>query len=144
MKCRRDLFITGISGIIFFSQLAPDSYRDETKQEFDLQASIKRGKEVYIDQCLTCHAEDGEGLEGVYPPLAKADYLMADSVRSIKQTLYGAKDEMVVNGKTYKKEMKGIDLTNEQASDVLNYIRNSWGNEGAAITPADVEAARNK
>lgn len=139
MKRGRDIFLTGISVIIFFSQLA-----FETKQEFDLKASIKRGKEVYVSECLTCHSEDGQGVEGLYPPLAKADYLMADSVRSIKQTLYGAKGEMIVNGKTYNTEMKGIDLTNEQASDVLNYVRNSWGNEGAAITPGNVEAARNK
>ena len=139
MKYIRPLFIIGISVSIFFPEFA-----FKQKQEFDLKASIKRGKEVYIDQCLTCHMENGEGLEGLYPPLAKADYLMADSVRSIKQTLYGATGEMIVNGKTYNKEMKGIDLTNEQASDVLNYIRNSWGNEGAAITPEAVEAARNK
>ena len=138
MKYGRYIFIIGISAPIFSTLVAFN------QKEFDLKASIKRGKEVYIDQCVTCHSEEGEGLEGVYPPLAKADYLMADSVRSIKQTLYGAKGEMIVNGKTYNKEMKGIDLTNEQASDVLNYIRNSWGNEGAAITPDQVEAAKNK
>ena len=139
MKHTRHIFIIGISAAILFTQFA-----FKHKQEFDLKASIKRGKDVYIAQCLTCHMENGEGLEGVYPPVAKADYLMADSVRSIKQTLYGVKGEMTVNGKVYNTEMKGIDLTNEQASDVLNYIRNSWGNEGGAITPDAVEAARNK
>ena len=130
MKYKRDLFITGIAGVIFFTQLA-----FEQKQEFDLKASMKRGKEVYIAECLTCHMENGEGVEALYPPFAKADYLMADRKRSIQQTLYGVKGEMKVNGKIYNTEMKGIDLTNEQTSDVLNYIRNSWGNEGSAITP---------
>ncbi|HET9825972.1 MAG TPA: cytochrome c [Chitinophagaceae bacterium] len=139
MKYTRHIFIIGIAAAIFLPQSA---FRQ--KQEFDLKASIKRGKDVYIAQCLTCHMENGEGIEGLYPPLAKADYLMADSIRSIKQTLYGVKGEMTVNGKIYNTEMKGIDLTNDQASDVLNYVRNSWGNEGAAITPDKVEAARNK
>jgi mono/diheme cytochrome c family protein len=69
---------------------------------------------------------------------------MADKKRSIQQALYGATGEMKVNGKTYTTPMNGFELTDEQASDVLNYVRNSWNNKCAAITPADVKAARNK
>ena len=111
-------------------------------QKFDLKASIERGKEVYNIHCITCHMEKGEGLEGAFPPLAKADYLMADKARSIKQILNGASGEMTVNGKTYNGEMPAIDLTDEQVSDVLNYVRNSWGNKGAAVTPAEAKAQR--
>ena len=111
-------------------------------QKFDLKASIERGKEVYDINCTSCHMEKGEGLEGAFPPLAKSDYLMADKARSIKQILNGASGEVVVNGKTYNGEMPAMDLTDEQVSDVLNYVRNSWGNKGAAVTPAEVKAQR--
>ena len=111
-------------------------------QKFDLKASMARGKEIYSTQCITCHMEQGEGIEDVFPPLAKSDYLMADKKRSIQQVLYGATGEMKVNGKTYNGDMASFDLTDEEASDVLNYIRNSFGNKGAAILPADVKAAR--
>jgi nitrite reductase (NO-forming) len=114
----------------------------QKKQKFDLKASIERGKEVYSTQCITCHMEKGEGIEGAFPPLAKSDYLMADKNRSIKQILEGVTCEMTVNGKTYNGEMPAIDLTDEQVSDVLNYVRNSWGNKGAAVTPAEVKAQR--
>ena len=112
------------------------------KQKFDLKASIARGKEVYTAQCLSCHQEQGEGIEDVFPPLAKSDYLMADKTRSIKQTLHGVSGEIKVNGKIYNGEMSGFDLTDEEVSDVLNYIRNSWGNKGGAITPQEVAATR--
>ena len=111
-------------------------------QKFDLKASIERGKEVYNAQCITCHMEKGEGIDGVFPPLAKSDYLMADKNRSIKQILEGASGEMTVNGKTYNGEMPAINLTDEQVSDVLNYVRNSWGNKGAAVTPAEIKGQR--
>jgi len=111
-------------------------------QKFDLKASIERGKEVYDINCTSCHMEKGDGLEGAFPPLAKSDYLMADKARSIKQILNGASGEMVVNGKTYNGEMPAMDLTDEQVSDVLNYVRNSWGNKGGAVTPAEVKAQR--
>ena len=109
---------------------------------FDLKASMERGKEVYATYCLSCHMEEGEGLEGVYPPVAKSDYMMADVKRSIQEILYGVTGEMKVNGIVYNTDMPGYDLSDEEASDVLNYIRNSWGNKGAPVLPKDVKAAR--
>src|SRR5688500_8525906 len=115
----------------------------QKKQKFDLKESIERGKEVYTAQCITCHMEKGEGLEGAFPPLAKADYLMADKNRSIKQIIEGVTGEMKVNGVVYNGAMPAIDLTDEQVSDVLNYVRNSRGNKGAAVTPGEVKSQRN-
>jgi nitrite reductase (NO-forming) len=112
------------------------------KPVFDLKASMDRGKEIYQAQCLTCHQEGGEGLEDVYPPLAKSDYLMADKKRSIVQIIKGASGPMKVNGKEYNTEMLALDLNDKEVSDVLNYVRNNWGNKGPAVTPEDVKLAR--
>lgn len=113
------------------------------KPSFDLKASIARGKEVYGSYCISCHMEQGEGIETVYPPVAKSDYLMADKKRSIILTLKGLSGEIKVNGKTYNGEMTSFDLTDQEVSDVLNYIRNSFGNKGGAVTPEEVKAQRN-
>lgn len=109
---------------------------------FDLKTSVTRGKEVYNMYCMSCHMEQGEGIEEVYPPLAKSDYLMADKKRSIQQILYGVSGPITVNGKNYDADMTGFVLTDQEASDVLNYIRNSFGNKGGAILPAEVNATR--
>ena len=114
----------------------------QKKPAFDLKASIARGQEIYLAQCITCHMEAGEGVEGVYPPLAKADYLMADKKRSVIQVLKGARGPMKVNGKSYDAEMTAFDLGDKETSDVLNYIRNSWGNKGEVVRPEEVKAAR--
>ena len=112
------------------------------KQKFDLKASIARGQEIYIAQCMSCHMEQGEGIEDLYPPLAKSDYLMADKKRSIDNVIHGLSGEIKVNGKAYNMEMTAFDLPDQDVSDVLNYIRNSWGNKGAAVTPEEVTAVR--
>ncbi len=108
----------------------------------DLKASIDRGKNIYTTQCITCHLEQGEGIETVYPPLAKSDYLMNNNKRAIQQILYGLNGEIKVNGVTYNGVMNSFDFTDDEVSDVLNYIRNSFGNKGAAITPEEVKASR--
>ncbi len=116
----------------------------QQKPKFDLKASAERGKEIYLRNCISCHMEQGEGLEGIFPPLAKSDYMLADKKRAIQQTLYGVTGEMTVNGKSYNGEMNAYDLTDEQTSDLMNYIFNSFENKGGVITPADVKAARKK
>ncbi len=112
------------------------------KPSFDLKSSMARGKESYTTYCISCHMEKGEGIENVYPPLAKSDYLMADKKRSIQQVIYGVNEQMTINGKKYELEMTGFDLSDQEVSDVLNYVRNSFGNKGDAVTPGHVRAAR--
>jgi mono/diheme cytochrome c family protein len=127
------------SALLFLS-IALSSF--QKKSPFDLKASVARGKEVYISYCISCHMEQGEGIESVYPPLAKSDYLMADKKRSIQQLLNGVSGPMKVKGVAYNSEMSGFDLSDQEASDVLNYIRNSFGNKGEAVRPEEVKAVR--
>lgn len=128
------LFILAGTGLCLLS------FQD--KKNFNLKASVERGKGIYDTYCLSCHMEKGEGLEDVYPPLAKSNYLMADKKRSVQQVLYGVNGEIKVNGKVYNGDMTGFDLTDQEASDVVNYIRNSFGNKGEAVTPEEVKAWR--
>jgi mono/diheme cytochrome c family protein len=114
----------------------------QEKPEFDLKKSILRGKEIYLAQCATCHREAGEGVEGVYPPLAKSDYLMADNKKSAQGILYGLNGPIKVNSVSYDAEMPLFDLNDQKLSDLLNYIRNSWGNKGGAVKPEDLKAMR--
>lgn len=109
----------------------------------DLAASVKRGEGVYTSTCLSCHQADGAGVPGVFPPLAKSDYLMSDPKRAIRTVLHGLEGEIAVNGESYNQQMPSQShLTDEQVADVLNYVRNNWGNKGPAIKAAQVKAER--
>ncbi|MFV8335624.1 c-type cytochrome [Flavobacterium sp. RSP29] len=110
-------------------------------QNFDLKASIVRGKTIYNTQCASCHMEEGNGIEGVFPTLVKSDYF-ADKNRLIKVVTTGLRGPIVVNSVNYDGEMPAIDLTDEQVADVLNYVRNSWGNEAKAVLPSEIQQAK--
>ena len=47
-------------------------------QKKPLEQSIADGKEIYNDFCVQCHLDNGEGVSGVFPPLAKSDYLLGN------------------------------------------------------------------
>lgn len=102
-------------------------------QNNTLKQSIERGSEIYTDFCMTCHLPNGEGLENVYPPLAKSDYLMKNREASIRGIKYGLKGEIIVNGKTYNSVMVAMGLSDDEVTDVMNYITNSWGNKNDNI-----------
>lgn len=113
-------------------------------QKDDLAKSIKRGKEVYTNYCMNCHMEDGKGTPDNNPPLAKADYIRKPAKSLINIILDGQSGEVVVNKKKYNTIMPPQPyLSDEQVADVLNYVRNSWGNKIAGmVTAAQVKVLR--
>ena len=117
-------------------------FNNKEEQSNDLKASMARGQELYLANCVACHMKTGEGINNVFPPLAKSDYLMADVPRSIKQILNGASGEMKVNGVVYNGTMTAFDLKDQEVADILNYIRNSWGNKGRLVKAEEVKKAR--
>lgn len=113
-------------------------------QVFSLPKSIERGKEVYTTYCQNCHMENGQGVPGMNPPVAKSDYLKHPAAELIKLVLKGQTGNVKVNGVTYSTPMLPLDyLTDEQIADALNYSRNAWGNKNpVAITPSQVKSLR--
>lgn len=109
-------FIFLLFSIVIFSQ--------------EKEKSIERGKNLYEDLCLRCHSPDGNGVKGVYPPLAKSDFLFThikESIIAVKQG--GIEGEIVVNGVVYDSQMENMGLYSDEVADVMNYILNSWGNK---------------
>jgi mono/diheme cytochrome c family protein len=110
------------------------------EQDTELQQSIKRGKSIYTDMCVTCHLPNGKGVPKVYPPLAKSDYLMEKREASIKAVKYGLRGKILVNGVEYKGIMSNLGLYEDEVADVMNYVTNSWGNKNPKmITEKEVE-----
>ncbi|GAA4813341.1 cytochrome c [Litoribaculum gwangyangense] len=128
---------------LIFISLTISTFSSCFSQNKALEESIERGSLVYEDFCVTCHLPNGEGVENVYPPLAKSDYLMKNLQGSIKGVKYGQKGEIIVNGKTYNGYMAPLGLGNDEIADVMNYVTNSWGNKNEKmITETEVSAIK--
>ncbi len=94
------------------------------------EESLERGKLLYQDLCSRCHMPDGKGVVGIYPPLAKSDYLfnkLKESILAVKEG--GIEGEIIVNGIKYNTQMENLGLYEDEVADVVNYILNSWGNK---------------
>ena len=102
-------------------------------QKKPMEQSIADGKEIYNDFCVQCHLDNGEGVSGVFPPLAKSDYLLNNIEMSIRALKYGLSGTIVVNGEEYDGVMQNQGLDNLEIADVMNFILNNWGNESKEI-----------
>jgi len=105
------------------------------------KASYENGKTVYSTYCQSCHMEDGNGVPSAFPSLVKTGRL-ADKNKLAKIILQGLRGKHTVNGIDYDGEMAPIAITDQEVADVINYIRNSWGNKAPYIKVADVVAAK--
>ena len=116
---------------------------DAVQEEVNAIATLDltKGKELYDLKCKVCHQENGEGMSGAFPPLAKADYLFNNLAEAVIGVITGQSGELTVNGTVYNSVMPPNVLTDEEATDVMNYILNSWGNQHDAITVVDGKLA---
>jgi mono/diheme cytochrome c family protein len=99
---------------------------------------IARGKRVY-NKCISCHQANGQGLPGIYPPLAGSDWMGKSPDILVRIIHNGLNGPIVVNGNTYNNVMTGFsDLSDKEIAEVLSYIRNTWGNSYPIITEEEV------
>jgi nitrite reductase (NO-forming) len=104
---------------------------------------IQAGRELFVGTCSVCHQATGTGLPGVFPPLAKSDYLAADPKRAIDVLLHGLTGKVTVNGSEYDSVMPAMSQLNDDSiANILTYVLNSWGNPGGRILTDDVMKAR--
>ena len=120
---------------------SPDAVLVETPDD-PADAKYPKGAKIYKEKCFICHQANGEGIPGAFPPLKNSDYLFADKVRAVAQTLNGSHEEMVVNGVTYTAPMTPQVDNKEDAVAVINYVLNAWGNDGGTVSMEDVKGVK--
>ena len=106
-------------------------------------SQYKQGEAVFQRYCLSCHQAKGQGVQGMYPPLAGNDILRSSNDSLIKILLQGKSGQLVVNGNNYAGMMPPqAYITDQQVADVLNYVRNVLGKYPSQVTTDEVAAIR--
>jgi nitrite reductase (NO-forming) len=104
---------------------------------------VKAGQALFAGTCSTCHQANGEGLQGVFPPLAKSSLLRETPDRIVDIMLHGLSGPVTVNGQQFNSVMPPMtQLTDDEVANIGTYVLNSWGNPGGQIHKADVAERR--
>lgn len=102
------------------------------------------GAQVFSTQCIACHQATGQGIPGVFPPLAGSDWVNGKENLIVQILLHGIEGRIVVKGANYEGAMPnfGEKLNDAQIAAVTSYVRSQWGNSASAISAATVAAER--
>jgi mono/diheme cytochrome c family protein len=111
------------------------------------QGQLERGGQIYNELCFACHGTDAMGTPKpelattMAPPLAGSPRVNAHRDYIVKVVLRGLAGS--VDGKTYTDMMIPMDNNSDEwIAAVGSFVRNSFGNGGGFITPADVARVR--
>lgn len=117
-------------------------------QKLSKEMLLARGETVYASTCQMCHMGAGEGVKGVFPPLAGSDYMQKIATAKNRDPLIGIvvnglSGPITVSGVQYNSVMPPIGgVSDDDIAAVLTYVTNSWGNSASIFTEEEVVRAR--
>jgi mono/diheme cytochrome c family protein len=105
-----------------------------------------KGREIFQKICAACHQKDGEGKDGLAPPLVGSEWVLAPrGDRLVRIVINGLSGPIQVRGKTWNLAMPPLkeNLGDDQIAVVLSYVRSRLaGNHAGLITSEAAAAAR--
>jgi cytochrome c553 len=101
-------------------------------------ASLALGRRLYADRCADCHGAGGQGVPGVYPPLAGNPTVLAPEVHNLVQLLRhgGFAPSTRENPRPYG--MPPQDLTVTETTALINHLRQAWAPHAGAVAETEV------
>lgn len=137
----QNLRITGCLWIMSCSLIVVGCNTRATNQT-KFQQYYVQGEVLYQAHCSNCHQKGGTGLGLLYPPVNKSDFMDNHFEEVICLIKNGRKGELLVNGKLYNKEMKGIgSLTELEIAEIATYIYNTWDHQRGIVEVKEIAAA---
>lgn len=105
---------------------------------------VLNGGQIYAANCQACHQANGQGLPGVFPPLAGSQWVTGEPSALTQILLHGLTGPIEVLGITYNGTMPafGKQLSDEEIAAVATHIRSRWSNSASPVDAAAVAAAR--
>lgn len=105
---------------------------------------MRAGEALYVDNCAACHTRDGRGIANLFPALGGSALVQSDAATGAIHVVLEGSRSAATDAAPTGPAMPGFAwrLTDGQVADVVTYIRNAWGNAGAAVTADQVAKLR--
>ena len=114
----------------------PPAAAPAAAQVFTLAQQMQQGEKIFNGTCAVCHQTSGEGMPPMYPALKGSKIATGPLPGHLSRVLFGKPGTAM---QAFKDQ-----FSDEELAAVITYERNSWGNKGSVVQPADIQAAKAK
>ncbi len=117
---------------------------DEMADNLDRKGKPVHAELLYNIYCRNCHQTDGNGDGSRFPPLAGSEWVNSNKTVLINVVLNGMTGAIQVKGQNYNDTMPAHAsfLTDKEISEILTYVRLSFGNKSGPVSEKEVAEVR--
>jgi mono/diheme cytochrome c family protein len=122
----RKLNDSDIRAIVAYLKSTPATPSYVSAERTDFTGSHPAGADVYLNHCASCHQLHGEGVKDSIPALAGNGAVLAKGPDDVIRVVLGG---LEAQGSYAPMAAVGATMTDQEIADVVNYVRQSWGNQ---------------
>ena len=108
---------------------------DDPNKQWDVKELIARGEKVYAGICVACHQASGQGSPALKAPALAGNKFVVGAEQGPIDTVLNGRPNTAMQA--FKQQ-----LSDTEIAAVITYARNTWGNKGSDVQPAEVKARR--
>ena len=144
------MVLFGAAYLLFSESFGPSEWGDRRTLS-DLSGTpaatagggVADGKVLYAANCVACHQAKGEGLPGVFPPLAGSEWVIGDARTLAHILVFGVNGEMQVKGNVYNGSMPAFaHLSDADLAALASHIRSNWSNQAPPVDAETIALTR--
>jgi len=123
---------------VYLKDIPADKTQATAKRTEGGKRALSRGEVIYTKNCSACHRKNGAGYAKIFPSLKGSSAVQAKLPDTVIHIVLGGAKTAKTAGEPTALPMPAFDrkLDDQEVAELVNYIRNAWGNR-ASLTSAD-------
>jgi mono/diheme cytochrome c family protein len=122
----------------------PVVYDNATTDALRDSPATQPGAALYANNCASCHGFDAKGFISYMPALAGNPVVLDQDPSSLINVVLNGSVPLLSQGTpdAYRMPQFRQQLSDQDAADVITFMRNRWGNQAPAVTATQVAKLR--
>jgi mono/diheme cytochrome c family protein len=120
------------------------AYDNATTDALRNSPATQPGAAIYASDCASCHGFDAKGFTSYMPAVAGNPVVLDENPSSLINVVLNGSVPLVVAGTpdAYRMPQFRQQLSDQDAADVITFMRNRWGNQAPEVTATQVAKLR--
>jgi mono/diheme cytochrome c family protein len=120
------------------------AYDNATTDALRNSPTTQPGAAIYATDCASCHGFDAKGFATYMPALAGNPVVLDENPSSLINVVLNGSLPLVAQGSpdAYRMPQFRQQLSDQDAADVVTFMRNRWGNQAPGVTATQVAKLR--